>query len=78
MSNERLYIYYPGMKDILGFSQEHFILEDLWNSISFGISKSKKKGLFKMKDVRVLAIHHLKDWDLILNLSANQSKSKKI
>ncbi|WGK68053.1 hypothetical protein P0082_06110 [Candidatus Haliotispira prima] len=65
MSHEKLYLYYPGMQDILGFSGERLILEDLLNSVSFWNEDLQKKGLFKMKDIRLLAIHHLKDWDLI-------------
>ncbi len=65
MSNEKLYLYYPGMNNILGFSQERSFLQDLWYSLHFWDEERQKQGLFKMKDLRLLAIHHLKDWDLI-------------
>ena len=65
MSNEKLYLYYPRMKEILGFSQERSFLQDLWYSVNFWDEDKQKQGLFKMKDLRMLAIHHLKDWDLI-------------
>ncbi len=65
MSNEKMYLYYPGMRDLLGFTQERFFLQDLVNSLSFWDESRLKQGLFNMKDLRILAIHHLKDWDLI-------------
>ena len=69
MSNERLYLYYPGMKEFLGFTQDYSLLQDLLNSVSFWDENLQKKGLFKMKDIRVLAIHHLKDWDMIFEFA---------
>ena len=69
MSNEKLYLYYPGMKELLGFSHERLFLEDLWHSVSFWDEEKQKQGLFKMKDIRILAIHHLKDWDLIFEFA---------
>ena len=65
MSNESLFLYYPNMKETLGLSKQRLFFTDLFNSISFWDEELLKKGLFKIKDLRFLAIHHLKDWDLI-------------
>ena len=68
-TNRSMYLYFPWWRDQLGINRPYNFFEDLGKSFNLFNPQHRLESQFNMDRIDVKLIHHLRNWDVILEYS---------